>query len=80
MSPGILLPEDTVMEDAPASSPEQNFSPSALPVGDMPSESSDKENRKAALEDMFDDDSEDEELMSSLAQAEGVDASQPEHM
>jgi hypothetical protein len=76
MSPGILLSEDTVMEDAPApvSSPEQDnhepSSPNPLPVGDAPSESSDKENRKGKLEDMFDDDTDDEEFMSSLAQAE----------
>jgi hypothetical protein len=75
MSPGILLSEDTVMEDAPvpASSPDQDnhaSSPNPLPVGDAPSESSDKENRKGKLEDMFDDDSDDDEFMSGLAQAE----------
>jgi DNA primase small subunit len=73
MSPGILLPEDAVMEDAPAPSSDQDkqdSSPNPLPVGDAPSESSDKENRKGTLEDMFDEDTDDDEFMSSLAQAE----------
>jgi hypothetical protein len=76
MSPGVLLPEDAVMEDAPSSnesaseSLNQPSSPPALPVGDVPSDSSDKENRKVALDDMFNDDSDDDALMSSLAQAE----------
>jgi hypothetical protein len=76
MSPGVLLTEDAVMEDAPSSnestaeSLEQPSSPPVLPVGDVPSDGSDKENRKVALEDMFNDDSDDEAFMSSLAQAE----------
>jgi hypothetical protein len=74
MSPGILAqPEDTAMEDvsSPAAGQEQPSSPQPLPVGDVPSDSSDKENRKTALEDMFDDD-DDDAFMSSLAQTEGT--------
>jgi hypothetical protein len=74
MSPGLLVSEDSIMEDAPSSPNEHentsSDSPPAFPVGDPPSESSDKENRRVTLEDMFDDDEDDEEFMSSLAQTE----------
>jgi hypothetical protein len=80
MAPGVLLPEDSIMEDAsssdsaPDSTVQQPSSPPPHPVGDVPNDASDKENRKASLEDMFDDDS-DDELMSSLVPA---DSSEPE--
>ncbi len=73
MAPGILDSDDLVMDDAPSSPNEsKSDSPPALPVGDPPSNGSDKENRKAALEDMFDDDDDDDEFLSSMVEtAEG---------
>jgi hypothetical protein len=69
MAPGILVSDDLTMDDAPSSSPNEDNSdsPPAFSVGDVPGDGSDKENRKTALEDMFDDD-DDDEFMSSLAE------------
>jgi hypothetical protein len=72
MAPGILVSDDHIMEDAPSSSDElenPSDSPPPFPVGDPPSDGSDKENRKAALEDMFDDDEDDDEFLSSAVEA-----------
>jgi hypothetical protein len=71
MAPGILVSDDLVMDEAPSSSPneDKSDSPPAFPVGDPPSDGSDKENRKTALEDMFDDDDDDDEFMSSMVEA-----------
>ena len=75
MAPGVLIPEDSLMEGAASStentplSANQPSSPPALLVGDVPNDASDKENRTTKLEDMFDDDT-DDELLSSLAQAD----------
>jgi hypothetical protein len=74
MAPGILVSDDLVMDDVPSSPPnaDKPSSPPAFPVGDPPSDGSDKENRKTALEDMFDDDDDDDEFMSSMVDtAEG---------
>lgn len=70
MAPGILVNEDVVMTDASQNTLEsqstiQPSSPPALPVGELASHGSDKENRKAKLEEMFDDE-DDDEFMSSL--------------
>jgi DNA primase small subunit len=68
MAPGVLVP-DIVMDDALSSPNEgKSDSPPAVPVGDPPSDGSDKEDRKAALEDMFDDDDDDDEFLSSMVE------------
>jgi len=66
MAPGILLPQDTVMADAPSS--EDSGSESPAPAVEGAQESSAPEPKKKTLDDMFDDDDDDEEdqILSSL--------------
>jgi hypothetical protein len=73
MGPGILVSDDLAMDEAQSSSPKEDKSdsPPAFPVGDPPSDGSDKENRRTALEDMFDDDDDDEFMSSMVEAAEG---------
>jgi hypothetical protein len=58
MAPGILLSEDTVMVEVPSQAPQSDSSsPAVIEAEEQP---------KNNIEDMFDDDGEDDELLSSL--------------
>jgi DNA primase small subunit len=71
MAPGILLSEDVVMEDVSSPNPYSQSNPPAnsisAPLEDAASDNSDKENQSSKkIEDIFNDDDSDDDLLSSM--------------